>query len=242
MRPRLDETPDEAAERVRQGWVFINCPYDDDYRTPLDTLIFAVACCGFLPRSAVQIESSEERMKRIGEALRNSAFSIHDLSRYKGEPQRDFLSRFNMPFELGMAFEMFRAYASRESSLRHEWLALVPDDFPKDKVLSDLGGYDPERYKGREDIVHLVVTRLNSWRKKLKRRGSDMPVSRVIAALADYDSDLAAARRPGAGARDAWNETVGIALAHAKRVQAGGAGRRDPTLARSAAPDPHSTR
>ena len=100
--------------------VFINCPYDAGFSPLFDAIVFASTCCGFLPRSALESGTvAEPRMDRIVRAVFSSKYSIHDLSRCRGEGT-DNLARFNMPLELGIA--MARRFASQNESERHDWL------------------------------------------------------------------------------------------------------------------------
>ena len=83
--------------------VFINCPYDSEYEPFRDALFFTIVCCGFIPRSADESgKVSVSRMDRIFYAVYTSNYSIHDLSRCRGEGEQ-LLARFNMPLELGLA-------------------------------------------------------------------------------------------------------------------------------------------
>src|SRR5437762_6007355 len=68
--------------------------------------VLTIAALGFTPRCARETEGeSETRIDRIAKGLSESKYSIHDLSRFKGEGP-DNLSRFNMPLELGMALSI----------------------------------------------------------------------------------------------------------------------------------------
>jgi hypothetical protein len=146
-----------AAEPARA--VFINCPYDREFAPTFDAIVFATVCCGFLPRSALESGSvAVSRMERIVEAIFSCKYSIHDLSRCRGEGDEQ-LARFNMPLELGIA--MARRYIGpSDSSDRHDWLLLVPEQHAYAKFLSDLGGFDPLRYDGRTEQV---VPPVMSW-------------------------------------------------------------------------------
>ena len=84
--------------------VFINCPFDDDYRQMLLAIIFTTKYLGFLPKlSLLSSDSSTTRLSKIVELIEASKFGIHDLSRMiakkKGEQ-----ARMNMPFELGVDY------------------------------------------------------------------------------------------------------------------------------------------
>lgn len=97
------------------------------------------------------------RMDRIMEALSASKYSIHDLSRCRGEGD-DNLSRFNMPLELGMA--MAQRYYLRKIGDDHEWMALVPTEHLYQRFLSDLAGFD---LYSHDETVETLVPALMSW-------------------------------------------------------------------------------
>ncbi len=90
------------------------------------------------------------RIARIGDALRGSSYSIHDLTRAYGDPSTS-LARFNMPFEFGMAF--FFTQIAEDLSAQHDWLALLPEAHPHGEFISDLAGYDLETHNGTPERV-----------------------------------------------------------------------------------------
>jgi hypothetical protein len=82
--------------------IFINCPFDDEYRPLLRAMLFTVIYCGLTPRIATErADSGEVRIRKIVELMKESKFSVHDISRIEPLKRGD-LPRFNMPFELGM--------------------------------------------------------------------------------------------------------------------------------------------
>lgn len=132
--------------------VFINCPYDPDFAPRFDALVFATVCCGFLPRSALESGNvAAPRMERILDAIFSSNYSLHDLSRCRGEGDER-LARFNMPLELGIAMARQRIAAETEGA-SHDWAVMVPEDHAYGKFISDLAGYDLLRYDGREESI-----------------------------------------------------------------------------------------
>src|SRR6185436_7486377 len=83
--------------------VFINCPFDSDYAPLFEAIVFTVADCGFRPICARErMNSGQVRLEKIIELIRDSRYSIHDLSRTEFN-DRYSLPRFNMPLELGIA-------------------------------------------------------------------------------------------------------------------------------------------
>ncbi|MFZ1221081.1 MAG: hypothetical protein WAO00_17440 [Chthoniobacterales bacterium] len=82
--------------------VFINCPFDDEYRPLLRALIFTVLFVGKFPRIASErLDSGETRIEKIIQLVVESRFGIHDLSRCAARKEGE-LFRLNMPLELGI--------------------------------------------------------------------------------------------------------------------------------------------
>lgn len=96
-------------------------------------------------------------MERIMGAIFSSKYSIHDLSRCKGEGD-EHLARFNMPLELGIA--MGRRYSQTRRAERHDWLPLVPEEHQYARFISDLIGFDPYCYDG---TVNTLIPKVMAW-------------------------------------------------------------------------------
>lgn len=142
--------PDLPQPDVKKS-VFINCPYDSEYEIFQDAIFYTVIACGFIPRSAKESrKDSISRMERILHALYTSNYSIHDLSRYCGN-EETLLSRFNMPFELGLAIS--KRYIGKNKPM-HDWMVIVPEGAPYTHFISDLAGYDLHRYGA--DVTTLI--------------------------------------------------------------------------------------
>jgi hypothetical protein len=153
--------------------VFLNLPYDERYAPISDALLFATVCCGFVPRSAREAGAvAEPRIDRVVRILFASRYSIHDLSRSRGEGEENW-SRFNMPLELGIA--MARRYATKDRAQRHDWLLLVADGHGFRRFLSDLAGFDPETH---DETIETLVPRVVAW---LANRTADpTPTPRAV--------------------------------------------------------------
>jgi hypothetical protein len=135
--------------------VFLNCPYDAEYRPLRDGAVWATIGCGFIPRSSVESGTAAvPRIDRITRAIFESKYSIHDLSRCKGEGDAN-LARFNMPLELGIA--MARRALGRRPAERHDWLVMVPAGHQYGRFISDLSGFDPVEYDGTERGLVVAV-------------------------------------------------------------------------------------
>jgi hypothetical protein len=82
------------------SFVFLNCPFDDQYKPLFEALVFTIHACGFTARCALEDGGSEAvRLQRIIKMIQTCQLGIHDLSRVDTQGQ---LPRFNMPFELGL--------------------------------------------------------------------------------------------------------------------------------------------
>jgi hypothetical protein len=165
--------------------VFINCPFDREYEPLMNAIVFAVVCCGFTPRVAMESgDVAVPRIERICTGLHGSRYSIHDLSRCRGEGDHN-LARFNMPLELGMA--MGRRFAFQEGvGPAHDWLILAPDDHAYVQFVSDLAGFDPGKHRGSQETIVPVVM---SW---LWTRNDDavteMDPAQVLEALPRFEA------------------------------------------------------
>ncbi|MDQ3814755.1 MAG: hypothetical protein M3347_12500 [Armatimonadota bacterium] len=138
--------------------VFINCPYDIEFAPLFDAIVFATVCCRFVPRSALESGTvAIPRMERITQAIFTSKYSVHDLSRCRGEGNEQ-LARFNMPLELGIA--MARRYMIRKKSEQHDWLVMVPEGHHYLKFVSDLAAFDLKSHNGTPEAV---IYRVISW-------------------------------------------------------------------------------
>ena len=82
--------------------VFINCPFDSEYRAIFYALVFAVYDCGYVARCALEVDDSGlVRIQKIQQMISDCRFGVHDISRVESDPQTQ-LPRFNMPLELGL--------------------------------------------------------------------------------------------------------------------------------------------
>jgi hypothetical protein len=135
--------------------VFINCPFDGEYYSLLRPLLFTIVFLGFNPRIATErSDSGENRLDKIRELIRDSRYSIHDLSRLRSKKAKEFY-RLNMPFELGMDYGARGFGAAFMNSKRCLILEQNLHDFKK--ALSDLSGVDIKPHRNQPDEVIRAV-------------------------------------------------------------------------------------
>lgn len=120
--------------------VFINCPFDDGYQPLLRAIVFTVLSCGFSARSAMEEnDAGAVRLDKIKRLIKESRLGIHDISRTELDVASG-LSRFNMPFELGLDLGA-RAFGNRQLA-RKKILIFDRDQYRYQQFLSDISGQD----------------------------------------------------------------------------------------------------
>lgn len=128
--------------------VFVNCPFDPDYRPLFRALIFTVEYCGFAARCALEVDDSgETRAEKIIRLIRGSRYGIHDISRTETNVvDGEALPRFNMPYEFGV-FTGFK-YGGTRRQRQKVILVLDTKPYRYQKFLSDIAGQDIRSHGG----------------------------------------------------------------------------------------------
>ncbi len=138
--------------------VFVNCPFDDDYRQLLLSIVFTVKYLGYFPRLSLErADSAESRITKIVGLINESKFGIHDLSRIisKGKDEH---YRMNMPFELGIDYGSKVLKGGQWET--KQLLVLEKERYRYQKALSDLSGSD---IKNHDDEPVKVVKVVRDW-------------------------------------------------------------------------------
>jgi len=99
--------------------------------------IAAISAFGFTPRATLEIPFGQRRLDRILMLIRQSRYSIHDLSRVQLDRNKPRTPRFNMPFELGLTVAL-----EKTAHPDHEWVVCEAVARRINKSLSDLDGTD----------------------------------------------------------------------------------------------------
>lgn len=150
--------------------VFVNCPFDRGYFPLLRPLLFTILYLGLKPRIALEtIDSGEARLEKIVRLIRESRYSVHDLSRLKAELAGEFY-RLNMPFEMGIDFGC-RTFG-RGPLRSKRTLVLEADPHRYRTAVSDLSGCDIEAH---EDTPLQVVVAVRKWLKNTCGRNAPGP-------------------------------------------------------------------
>lgn len=146
-----NDPDDEDLPAHFESNVFINCPFDEEYKSLLRPLLFTIVYLGYSPRLASErLDSAENRVDKICELISESKYGIHDLSRLKADEVDEF-SRLNMPFELGVDYGT-REHGSREMKAK-KCLILEENPYEYKKALSDLSGVDIKNHSNEADEI-----------------------------------------------------------------------------------------
>ncbi|MDE0638559.1 MAG: hypothetical protein OXI43_22175 [Candidatus Poribacteria bacterium] len=135
--------------------VFINCPFDSDYKPLFDAMIFAVHDCGFVARCALEAgDASQVRIDKIYNIIEDCRYGIHDISRTELD-ETSGLPRFNMPLELGI-FLGAKRFGIEEQE-RKKCLVMDIEPYRYQKFISDISGQDIFVHNNNpEEIVRIV--------------------------------------------------------------------------------------
>lgn len=120
--------------------VFINCPFDEEYRPLFEALVFAICACGMVARSALEVDNGAEvRIEKIVRIIGECCHSVHDISRVELDGDSG-LPRMNMPFELGLFLGAQRFGDPRQK--KKTCIIFDSERYRYQKFLSDIAGQD----------------------------------------------------------------------------------------------------
>lgn len=114
-------------------YIFINCPFDEEYNPIFEIMVFTIHGCGFLPRCAKE-EGEEIQLTKIEKIISECKYGVHDISRTKRMSFK--LPRFNMPFELGL----FRGCKRYGKNRKKRILVLDSKEYRFLETCSDIRG------------------------------------------------------------------------------------------------------
>ena len=137
--------------------VFINCPFDDEYKPMLKALVFTSIYLNLVPHVSETISSSNTRIDQIKRYIRKSKFGIHDISRNKAMVVGD-LPRFNMPYELGL--DIGACEFGGKILKSKKILILDTERYHYQKVISDISGQD---ISAHNDEPKTLISKVRNW-------------------------------------------------------------------------------
>lgn len=155
--------------------VFLNIPYDEEFRTLYLAYIVGLCCLGFIPHIAAEIPGGARRLDRILTLIKSCRFSVHDLSRVELSVSPNSTPRFNMPLELGMTITWASIHPKR-----HAFFVFEAEPYRLQRSTSDLNGTDVCIHNGNAEGV-LSELRGAFWRADAPTVPQMMRAHRFIA-------------------------------------------------------------
>ena len=147
--------------------IFINCPFDNEFKPILKTIIFGAVYLGYKPLLSETTNSAESRIAGIQNLISKAKYSIHDLSRMKSSEKNE-LARFNMPFELGIDIGCKRF---GDGNMKQKCLLIFDKErFRYQKAISDLSGNDIEIHNNNPEDA---LRKFRNWIRKIKNTQID---------------------------------------------------------------------
>jgi hypothetical protein len=159
--------------------VFINCPFDNEYRPLLRALIFTILYLELEPQIAVTVSSGNIRIQEIMELIRTSKYSIHDISRCEPLNAGE-LPRFNMPYEMGL--DIGCCIYGNKLLRNKKCLILEKEKNRYDTVISDISGQD---IKEHGNAPEQLIARVREWLFAILDTPIP-PASKIWAMYSDY--------------------------------------------------------
>jgi len=138
--------------------VFVNCPFDPEFRQIMLAMVFTIKRLNFFPRLALERNNSaESRIRKIVDLIDESKFGLHDLSRMESKKANE-LARMNMPFELGIDYGCKHMKGGKWSDKRI--LVLDTSQYRYQAALSDLAGSD---IRSHNNDAKIAIREVRDW-------------------------------------------------------------------------------
>lgn len=167
--------------------VFLNCPFDAEYKNLRDGIVFAIFDCGFQPRSALEdSDSGDIRFDKIRRIIEESRFGIHDISRTELDESTQ-LPRFNMPLELG--FFLGAKRFGDQNQRRKVSLVLDVEQYRYQKFISDISGCDIAAHSNQPKQA---ITEVRNWLNNASRRRTIPGGQYIYKRFVQFKNDLPA--------------------------------------------------
>lgn len=147
--------PLKASPKDYESDVFINCPFDENYKPLFHAIIFTIHDAGFRARCSKEIsDGTRERLSNIIKIISECKYGIHDISRTDPDPEHN-LPRFNMPLELGI-FLGCKEFSNRPKVC----LIIDKEKYRYQKFISDIAGRDVVSHNNNPEIV---IHKVRDW-------------------------------------------------------------------------------
>ncbi len=182
--PSKQSSKAAAAPPYRQS-IFINCPFDGEYKQLFEAAVFTVYYCGYIPRCALEIANSAQvRIEKLFRLIDGCQFGIHDISRTELDPGSR-LPRFNMPLELGLFLGAQRFGTGRQK--RKNCMIFDREPYRYQKFISDIAGQD---ISAHERDPAMLITKIRDWLSNVTHSKPQPGGNAIAAHFAAFQIDV----------------------------------------------------
>ena len=155
--------------------VFVNCPFDDEYRPLFEAVVFTLHDCGYVAHSALEVtDASQVRIDKINSLIAACRLGLHDISRTELDEATG-LPRFNMPLELGLFLGAKRFGTGKQR--QKNCLIMDIERYRYQKFISDIAGQDIVAHSGRPAQAIRIV---RDWLSDAEPKVVRMPAGTLI--------------------------------------------------------------
>lgn len=138
--------------------VFINCPFDSEYKPIFYATVFTVVRFGFRARCALETDdAAQSRLYKIIKIISECKFGIHDISRTELSAGTQ-LPRFNMPLELGLWLGAH--HLGRADQIGKSCIVFDRDQYRYQQYISDINGQDIHAHGAS---IEGLIAQLAAW-------------------------------------------------------------------------------
>lgn len=165
--------------------VFINCPFDEQFKDVFYAKVFAVFDCGFRARCALEEDDGGEvRIEKISKIISECKYGIHDVSRIE-LCKKTKLPRFNCPLELGI-FLGAKKYGDSDQRKKN-CLITDSESYRYQIFISDIAGQD---VRVHDNSPKTAISVVRDWLRASSKRKT-IPGGKVISKrYASFRKDL----------------------------------------------------
>lgn len=150
--------------------IFVNCPFDAEYRSLFEAIVFIIYDCGFVARSALEVtDTSQVRIEKIAGLIESCGLGLHDISRTELDASTG-LPRFNMPLELGLFLGAKRFGTGRQQA--KNCLVMDVERYRYQKFISDIAGQDIAMHGGKPAKAIRIV---RDWLSDAAGKAAKLP-------------------------------------------------------------------
>lgn len=176
-----------ATPKYYSSNVFINCPYDKEYKKLFDAIVFTVHDCGFIARCAKEEDNSGDvRISKIIKIIDECKFGIHDISKADLDINTG-LARFNMPLELGIFMGCHQYCMSKSYNKEKKSLVMDLKKYRYRDFISDLSGQD---IKDHNNDPELAIKSVRDFLVTSSRRNSIAGSIYITGRYIQFNNDL----------------------------------------------------